>query len=70
VAEPACVSPRGPDEGACSQERRRRHALDPLRARSRGRSMRTPRRPTSSTLRRSKGCGRSFVTTALRSTGR
>jgi hypothetical protein len=43
----------------------RRRALDSRRARSRGESMLTPRRPTLSTPKRSRGCGRSSVTTAL-----
>jgi hypothetical protein len=42
----------------------------PRHVRSRRGSVPARRRPTSSRLKRSRGCGRSFVTTALRSTGR
>jgi hypothetical protein len=47
----------------------RRRALDPQRAWSRSGRLPTPRRPTSSRLRRSKGSSRSSATTAPRSTG-
>jgi hypothetical protein len=48
----------------------RRRTLDLRHVRSRSGSVPASRRPTSLRLRRSRGCGRSSVTTALRSTGR
>jgi hypothetical protein len=48
----------------------RRRTSDPRHIRSRSGSVPERRWPTSSRLRRSRGCGRSSVITALRSTGR